>query len=827
MARTKEVKKAGRAPGPAAQAPKRKREEPAAKAPASAGKAKGATAPASKKQQLGGGRKPAGFTDHNAKWLKPKKQQQPVEEPSSEEEEEDQEELSVEEFSGEELSGEEFSEDELGMMDDDFGSDGQSGSEGDQDGSDEEGSSSEEEEDEEEPPAATNGKRTKAAAAGPAGGKKQQQQQQELWSDDDEEGEEERGFGGSSDEEISGSSDEEGDGFGSEGEEGEGGSEEEEEEEEELEVERRARALDRAAARRRAEAEAETRDMAAGEDGMETNIQDFEVVTLPSGQQIEAEMLAPFDLALVQKRIKGIVRTLENFKQLREGGRSRAEYLEQLKRDLATYYGYNQFMVDALLAMFSVGEALELIEAQEVPRPVTLRTNTLKTRRRELAGALINRGVNLDPIGNWSKVGLVVYESQVPVGATPEYMAGHYMLQGASSFLPVMALAPQEGEQVVDMAAAPGGKTTYVAALMRNSGMVFANEINKERLKSLTANLQRMGVTNTVVCNYDGRELPRVLGERSVDRVLLDTPCSGTGVISKDPSVKSSKNQEEIWKCAHLQKQLLLAAIDLVDAGSATGGYVVYSTCSMMVEENENVVNYALRKRDVKVVPCGLEFGRPGFIRFRDFRFHPSLAESRRFYPHAHNLDGFFVCKLKKLSNKKKEVKDEDEEEEGEGADEAGKGKARSGMKAAAAGKQQRGGQQAAAGGSSDEEGGSESEEEAAPAASPALRGKLHPKKHQQEAAQQAKQQQAAGKERGIVKKARQELMEELAAKKAAAAAAAAQQQEQGQPKKQQPKQQQQAAKPGKAAAAAAGGGGKKQQQQQKQQQKKKVQKKK
>ncbi|KAH9318761.1 hypothetical protein KI387_020530, partial [Taxus chinensis] len=91
------------------------------------------------------------------------------------------------------------------------------------------------------------------------------------------------------------------------------------------------------------------------------------------------------------------------------------------------------------------------------------------TRRRDLAGVLINRGVNLDPLGKWLKVGLIIYDTQVPIGATPEYMAGHYMLQSASSFLPVMALAPREKERVVDMAAAPGGKTTYIAALMKNT----------------------------------------------------------------------------------------------------------------------------------------------------------------------------------------------------------------------------------------------------------------------------------------------------------------------------------------------------------------------
>ncbi|XP_077064994.1 28S rRNA (cytosine(4447)-C(5))-methyltransferase [Siphateles boraxobius] len=385
------------------------------------------------------------------------------------------------------------------------------------------------------------------------------------------------------------------------------------------------------------------------EDTVQANIDETEQFKLPAAADRAKEGLLLMDLQTIHQRIKDNVDVLSHFSEKREEGKERSEYLSLLRSDLCTYYSYNLFLISKLMDLFSLSELIDFLEANEIHRPVTIRTNTLKTRRRDLAQALINRGVNLDPLGKWSKTGLVIYDSSVPIGATPEYLAGQYMLQGASSFLPVMALSPQEGESVLDMSAAPGGKTTYMAQLMRNTGMIVANDANAERLKSVVGNIHRLGVTNAVICNYDGRQFPKVMG--GFDRVLLDAPCSGTGVISKDPAVKTNKDEADILRSAHLQKELILSAIDSVNADSSTGGYLVYSTCSIMVEENEWVVDYALKKRNVKLVPAGLDFGKEGFTRFKERRFHPSLKLSRRFYPHSHNMDGFFVAKLKKLSN--------------------------------------------------------------------------------------------------------------------------------------------------------------------------------
>uniref|UniRef100_A0A6G1SED8 Putative ribosomal RNA methyltransferase NOP2 n=1 Tax=Aceria tosichella TaxID=561515 RepID=A0A6G1SED8_9ACAR len=323
---------------------------------------------------------------------------------------------------------------------------------------------------------------------------------------------------------------------------------------------------------------------------------------------------------------------------------------QQTKQELCWKHDYNDFMMGLLMKIFPLEELKKYLDSSDTERPVTIRTNTLKTRRKDLAQELINLGINVDPI-DWSKEGLIVYDSPVPIGATATYLAGHYILQGAGSFLPVMALQPQPNERILDLSAAPGGKTTHIAQIMKNTGVIFANDISKERCRAVSANCHRLGVINTVICHTDGRNFPKIM--TGFDRVLLDAPCTGTGVAIKDPSVKANKDAKDVKRCSHLQKELLLAAIDCCSNKSEKGGVIVYSTCSILVEENEAVIDYALKRRDVKLVETGLEFGRAGFKNFIQHRFHPSMTLTRRFYPHTHNTDGFFVAKLQKLSSKR------------------------------------------------------------------------------------------------------------------------------------------------------------------------------
>lgn len=235
------------------------------------------------------------------------------------------------------------------------------------------------------------------------------------------------------------------------------------------------------------------------------------------------------------------------------------------------------------------------------------------------------------------------------------------MIQGASSMLPVIALAPEENERILDMCAAPGGKSSHIAAIMKNTGILFANDINKSRLQAVIGNFHRLGIQNAVVTSIDGLKYRDVM--TGFDRVLLDAPCTGSGVISKDPSVKTTKTEIDVQRCYNLQRKLLLTAIDCVSANSRTGGIIVYSTCSILPQENEWVLDYAIRKRNVKLISTGLDFGSEGLVNFGGQKYHPSMKLARRFYPHTFNMDGFFVAKLQKFSDTVPVKKSDDEDE--------------------------------------------------------------------------------------------------------------------------------------------------------------------
>eukprot|EP00978_Attheya_sp_CCMP212_P045589 scaffold352256_cov49-Attheya_sp.AAC.1 len=416
----------------------------------------------------------------------------------------------------------------------------------------------------------------------------------------------------------------------------------EDEDEELLDVEKQSRMIDEEMIVEKREAEEEYKRTIASS---------TEMFHLPTAEEIEEDENRVVPPSEIRARIDSMLEVLADFQTRREAGRARSEYIDQLNADLAELYGYLPELVEYLMSMFGPSETLEFMDASDKPRPMVIRTNTLKVRRKDLAAALMKRGMTLDPLAPWSKVGLKISASPVPVGATPEYLSGYYMLQSAASMCPVMALAPQVGDKVLDMSAAPGGKTTYLAQLMRNTGIIIANDLKPERQKATVANIQRLGVRNTITRIGDGRKLgPK--GRNKYDRVLLDAPCSGLGVISRDPSVKVSRTIPDIKRCGHLQKELLLAAIDSLSHKSKHGGIMVYSTCSVSIAENEEVVNYALAKRDIKLIDTGLDFGKPGFTRYQNKRFHPSLATTRRFYPHVHNMDGFYVAKIQKLSDK-------------------------------------------------------------------------------------------------------------------------------------------------------------------------------
>lgn len=274
----------------------------------------------------------------------------------------------------------------------------------------------------------------------------------------------------------------------------------------------------------------------------------------------------------------------------------------------------------------------------DLPPSKYLRVNTLKITPDDLIALLARRGFILEPT-ELREVFRVVKEP-MSAGATIEYMIGLYYIQDLSSCMAVEALEPRPGERVLDIAAAPGGKTSDIAQRMENTGAIISIEPNEKRARSLSFNLERMGIMNTCICNMSGKDV--VTLRNQFDRVLLDAPCSCEGIIAKDARRKTSHTPQDVEYCSNRQLELVSAAASVV----RPGGTLVYSTCSFAPEENEMIIDSLIKnhKRKITVVPS--DFGSPGLTEFGEIHFDSSLKNARRLYPHLHDTTGFFIAKL-------------------------------------------------------------------------------------------------------------------------------------------------------------------------------------
>ena len=267
-----------------------------------------------------------------------------------------------------------------------------------------------------------------------------------------------------------------------------------------------------------------------------------------------------------------------------------------------------------------------------------IRVNSLLASREEVTQRLSTRGARLTPI-LWLRDGFHVEGGESSIGASFEYLLGLYSIQEAAAQFPVEILAPTGGEVVLDMCAAPGGKTTQMAAWMRNKGVVIAIDVRRDRLYALENNLERTDVENCVVYHADAAGLD--YGDTLFDRILLDAPCSGNYVTDREWFKK--RDIGDVEKNALEQRRLLGAAIGLL----RPGGTLVYTTCSLEPEEDELNVQWLLDNHDIRLEEVGGP-GSPALTEVLGRNLSPDLGRCRRFWPDEMGTQGFFVAKVVK-----------------------------------------------------------------------------------------------------------------------------------------------------------------------------------
>ncbi|TKR28237.1 RsmB/NOP family class I SAM-dependent RNA methyltransferase [Natronomonas salsuginis] len=289
-----------------------------------------------------------------------------------------------------------------------------------------------------------------------------------------------------------------------------------------------------------------------------------------------------------------------------------------------------------------VGDPSAFHSACERPLPSVVRVNEIKATPDRVRRAFDEADVEYAPV-DWHDGLFRLGDGESPGNSWP-FVHGWVYGQEEVSAVPAIALDPSPGERVLDCCAAPGSKTTQLAARMDDRGTLVGNDNNLGRLSALRSNAERCGVTNLVVTRQDARNFSlKPFGAEPFDRTLVDVPCSCEGTIRKNPDAVDSWSMDHVEGIAGVQKGILERSIEI----TRPGGTVVYSTCTFAPEENEAVLQYALDRTGCRLVEYDLPLEHvSGLVEWDDETFDESMRKAKRIYPHHNDTGGFFCAKL-------------------------------------------------------------------------------------------------------------------------------------------------------------------------------------
>lgn len=295
-----------------------------------------------------------------------------------------------------------------------------------------------------------------------------------------------------------------------------------------------------------------------------------------------------------------------------------------------------KFLEEKLEKQYGTKITKEIIEGYQTKRKTTLRINTIKSNIEEIKKELEKEKIEYETI-EWSKEALIIKNADEKTIQEMEiYKNGKIYLQSLSSMLPPIILEPKEGTDILDMAAAPGGKTTQIAALTNNKAHITACEKNKIRAERLKYNVDKQGATCVFIMQKDSRFIDDFF---SFDQILLDAPCSGSGTLDyNDANVEKYFTEQLIERSSKTQKTLLSKAIKLLKPGHE----MVYSTCSILDCENEDVVSSVIKNGNIEIVPINFEG-------MEELPILPTKISGTLCVKPTELYEGFFVAKIKRL----------------------------------------------------------------------------------------------------------------------------------------------------------------------------------